>query len=83
MDNLLSVAFEAHNAEKNRHRRYEVMVARDLLDEWTVAIRYGRTGQGSQEKRFASSKAEEIRASSATGSVAAYRHQSALAAPTV
>jgi len=62
MDNLLSVAFEAHNAEKNRHRRYEVMVGRDLLDEWTVAIRYGRTGQGGREMRFASPQPEEMRA---------------------
>ena len=36
MDNLLTVAFEAHNAEKNHHRRYQVTVGRDLLDDWTV-----------------------------------------------
>ena len=46
MDNLLTVAFEAHHAEKNHHRRYEVTVGRDLLDDWTVAVRYGRIGQG-------------------------------------
>ena len=62
MDNLLTVAFEAHHAEKNHHRRYEVMVGRDLLDDWTVAIRYGRIGQGGQERRYASPKPEEIRA---------------------
>jgi predicted DNA-binding WGR domain protein len=62
MDNLLSVAFEAHNAEKNHHRRYEVMVGRDLLDEWTVAIRYGRTGQSGREMRFASPPPDEMRA---------------------
>ena len=62
MDNLLSVAFEAHNAEKNHHRRYEVMVGRDLLDEWTVAIRYGRTGQSGRELRFASPQPDELRA---------------------
>ena len=49
MDNLLTVAFEAHNAEKNHHRRYQVTLGRDLLDDWTVAIRYGRTGQGGRE----------------------------------
>src|SRR5271166_5260760 len=62
MDNLLTVAFEAHNAEKNHHRRYQLTVGRDLLDDWTVAIRYGRTGKGGQEKRFASPKPEEMRA---------------------
>jgi predicted DNA-binding WGR domain protein len=62
MDNLLTIAFEAHSPEKNHHRRYQVTVGRDLLDDWTVAIRYGRTGQGGQEKRFASPKAEEMQA---------------------
>jgi predicted DNA-binding WGR domain protein len=61
MDNLLTVAFEAHNREKNHHRRYQITIGRDLLDDWTVAIRYGRTGQGGQEKRFASPKAEDMR----------------------
>jgi hypothetical protein len=61
MDNLLTVAFEAHNAELNHHRRYQITVGRDLLDEWTVAICYGRSGQGGQMKRFASPEAEEVR----------------------
>ena len=61
MDNLLTVAFEAHNAEKNHHRRYQVTVGRDLLDDWTVSIRYGAFGQDGQQKRFASPKAEEMR----------------------
>ena len=46
MDNLLTVAFEAHSQEKNHHRRYQITVGRDLLNDWTVAIRFGRTGQG-------------------------------------
>jgi predicted DNA-binding WGR domain protein len=61
MDNLLTVAFEAHNPEKNHHRHYQITVGRDLLDDWTVSIRYGRTGQDGQQKRFASPKAEEMR----------------------
>lgn len=61
MDNLLTVAFEAHNAEKNHHCRYQVTVGRDLFDAWTVAIRYGRVGQDGQQKRFVSPKAEEMR----------------------
>ncbi len=62
MDNLLTVAFEAHNAALNHHRRYQITLGRDLLDDWTVAIRYGRTGQGGQEKQYASPKAEAIQA---------------------
>jgi predicted DNA-binding WGR domain protein len=61
MDNLLTLAIEAHHAGKNHHRRYRITVGRDLLDEWTVAIHYGRTGQGGQEKRFASPQAEPMR----------------------
>ena len=62
MDNLLTVAFEAHNTEKNHHRRYEITLGRDLLDDWTIAIRYGRTGQGGRELRYAAAGAEEVRA---------------------
>ena len=62
IDNLLTVAFEAHRQEENHHRRYQITVGRDLLDDWTVAIRYGRTGQGGQEKRFASPEADEEKA---------------------
>jgi predicted DNA-binding WGR domain protein len=61
MDNLLNLAFEAHNAEKNHHRRYQVILGRDLLDDWTVTIRYGRTGQGGREVHYAASEAEEVR----------------------
>lgn len=61
MDNLLTVTFEAHNAEKNHHRCYQVILGRDLLDDWTVTIRYGRTGQGGRELRYAASEAEAMR----------------------
>jgi hypothetical protein len=61
MDNLLTVAFEAHNAALNHHRRYQITVDRDLLDDWTVSILYGRTSQGGRELRFASAKPEEMR----------------------
>ena len=61
MDNLLTIAFEAHNAEKNHHRKYAITLGRDLLDCWTLAIRYGRCGQCCQEKRFSNSDAKEIR----------------------
>jgi predicted DNA-binding WGR domain protein len=61
MDDLLTVAFEAHNPEQNHHRRYQVTIGRDLFDAWTVSIRYGRIGQDGQQKRFASPKAEEMR----------------------
>jgi predicted DNA-binding WGR domain protein len=62
MDNLLAIAFEAHHVEKNHHRRYQVTLGRDLLDDWTVAIRYGRTGQGGREMHFASPQPEDMRA---------------------
>ena len=62
MDNLLTVAFETHNVEKNHHRRYQVTVGRDLLDDWTVAICYGRTGQAGREIRYAGSREEAMRA---------------------
>jgi hypothetical protein len=62
MENLLSVAFEAHHAEKNHHRRYEIVVGRDLLDHWTVAIRYGRTGQAGRVLQYASPRPEDVRA---------------------
>jgi hypothetical protein len=45
----------------NHHRRYQITLGRDLLEEWTVSISYGRSGQVGQEKRFASAKAEEVK----------------------
>ena len=63
MENLLALSFEAHNAEKNHHRRYELTVGRDLFGCWIVSIRYGRTeGSGGHELRYASSEAEDLRA---------------------
>jgi hypothetical protein len=62
MDNLLIIAFEAHHPEKNHHRRYQVTVGRDLLDDWTVSICYGRAGQGGRERRYASPKPDELKA---------------------
>jgi hypothetical protein len=61
MNNLLAMAFQAHYAELNHHHRYQITVGRDLLNDWTVAIDYGRSGQEGHEKRFASPKAEEVR----------------------
>lgn len=52
MDNLLTIALEAHHNELNHHRRYRITVGRDLLNDWTVSISYGRTGQRGQEKHF-------------------------------
>ena len=62
MDNLLTVVLEAHHAAENHHRRYEVAIGRDLFNAWTVAIRYGRVGQGGQEDRFGGTDAEELKA---------------------
>jgi len=62
MDSLLTLAFEAHHAQRNHHRHYEVRIGRDLLDDWTVTIRYGRVGQGGQERRYGSPEPEALRA---------------------
>ena len=62
MDNLLTVAFEAHNADRGHHRRYAVTIGRDLLNDWTVAIAYGRVGQGGQTKRYASPDPADMKA---------------------
>ena len=62
MDNLLTVALEAHHTDLNHHRRYQITVGRDLLDDWTVNIRYGRVGQRGQELRFANREADAMRA---------------------
>jgi predicted DNA-binding WGR domain protein len=61
-DNLLTVALEAHHAERNHHRRYEATVGRDLFGDWTVTIRYGRVGQGGQMLRYAATEPEPVRA---------------------
>lgn len=52
MHDLLTIALEAHNPERNHHRYYEISMGRDLLDEWLVTIRFGRLGQWGQERRF-------------------------------
>ncbi len=62
MDNLLTATFEAHNDEKNHHRRYSIRIGRDLLDDWTVTIEHGRTGQAGKETRLARSEVEVIQA---------------------
>jgi WGR domain-containing protein len=61
MDNLLSVTFEAHNDERNHHRRYEIRLGRDLFGEWTVALSYGRTCRGGQEVRHSAADPERLR----------------------
>ena len=55
-------SFEAHHAERSHHRRYQVTVGRDLLDAWTVAISYGRTGQSGRALRYASPRPEDLQA---------------------
>lgn len=52
MDNVLTVAFAAHNPEANHHRRYELTLGRDLLGDWTVVVRYGRVGHGGSERQY-------------------------------
>lgn len=59
MDNLLSIALEAHSDELNHHRRYEIAVGRDLLEHWTVTVSYGRVGSSVRELRFGSPEVGE------------------------
>lgn len=58
----MNVAFEAHHAEKNHHRRYEITIGRDLLDDWTVSIRYGRTGTGGHVLCYAGNDTAKLQA---------------------
>ena len=62
MENLLTIALEAHNDDLNHHRRYEITVGRDLLHDWTLSIRYGRVGGGYQTQKFAGKDEDQIRA---------------------
>ncbi len=52
MDNLLTVALEAHHHQLDHHRHYRITVGRDLLGDWTVSVVYGRAGRPGQERRF-------------------------------
>ena len=61
MDNLLTVAIEAHSTEKNHHRWYQLTLGRDLLEDWTVSIRYGRMGQAGRELQYAATSADDMR----------------------
>jgi predicted DNA-binding WGR domain protein len=62
MENLLTIALEAHNDDLNHHRRYEITVGRDLLDDWTLSIRFGRVGGGYQTQKFVGKDEDQIRA---------------------
>jgi WGR domain len=61
MTHILSVAFEAHSSEQNQHRRYEIIVGRDLLNDWTLTFRYGRVGQVAQRRHYGSADPNVIR----------------------
>lgn len=61
MDNLLTVSFEAHNTDRNHHRRYEIRLGRDLFGDWTVCLLYGRKGRAGQIVRHSGSDAEPLR----------------------
>jgi hypothetical protein len=61
LDNLLSIALEAHSNELNHHRSYEILVGRDLLEHWTVTVRYGRVGSPAREIRIGTPDIDEAR----------------------
>ncbi len=62
MDNLLYLCLEAHNPERNHHRRYEIRLSRDLFGRWMVTIGYGRSGLGGQQRIYSDPDPERVRA---------------------
>ena len=60
MDNLLNMVLEAHNPERNHHRRYELMVGRDMFGAWMLTIRYGRVGSVGHIRHFSSTNPRDI-----------------------
>ncbi len=61
MENLLTLALEAHNGDRNHHRRYEFHIGCDLFATWTLSIRYGRVGTPLREENFSSHSPEDIK----------------------
>ncbi|GAB5515211.1 MAG: hypothetical protein Rhob2KO_29360 [Rhodopirellula baltica] len=61
MENLLTLALEAHNGDRNYHRRYEFQIGRDLFAIWTLSIRYGRVGTPLREENFSSDTVENLK----------------------
>ncbi len=61
MDDLLYLGLEAHNTERNHHRRYEVRLSRDLFGQWVVTIGYGRSGSGGQHLVYSNASPEVVR----------------------
>ncbi len=59
MDNLLYIALEAHEDERNIHRRYAITLGRDLLGAWTVAIDCGRVGGAMRRVRLSAASESE------------------------
>ncbi|EMB15073.1 WGR domain-containing protein [Rhodopirellula europaea] len=61
MENLLSIAFEAHNDERNHHRSYQMDVGKDLFGDWTLKISYGRCGRGKQVQSIAATDEKQLK----------------------
>jgi len=61
MDNLLTISLDAHNADRNHHRRYEIRLGRDLFGDWTVCLLYGRVGRAGQLVRHSGADPERLR----------------------
>lgn len=57
MEGLFSIELEACDAQRNRHRYYVIEINRDLLNDWTVTVRYGRIGQSLRVLRFTAADA--------------------------
>lgn len=54
MTEVLYIALEAHNLTRNHHRRYVLVVERDLLGDWLCTVEHGRVGQAGSIQRCGS-----------------------------
>ena len=60
MEENFYLRMEAHNPERNHHRRYEFELCKDLFGIWTLIIRYGRVGRAGQSQTFSSEDKSEL-----------------------
>ena len=60
MEENFYLRMEAHNPERNHHRRYEFELGKDLFGIWTLIIRYGRVGRPGQSQTYSSEDKSEL-----------------------
>ncbi|WP_390631165.1 WGR domain-containing protein [Roseiconus lacunae] len=60
MQGRLRLVLEAHSAELNHHRRYELEIGKNLFGSWTLTVRHGRCGSRCQETIFTDDSPVEL-----------------------